>query len=136
MGKRSQLPLVLAHFSSQERVLDPCTRLASTPALMVSCESATQGCPPPNPALNKIPPRTVGPPWAGWVPPPQQRAAQQRDEGLQLKLWLTRVQRWMLPAWRDRGTVGMPYLDIPDAHAAVHPRGAELRAVGLPTCQH
>ena len=36
----------------------------------------------------------------------------------------------------DCCTVGTPYLDIPDAHAAVHPCGAELRAVGLPARQH
>lgn len=61
---------------------------------MVSCESATQGCLPLSPGLKEIPPRTVGPPWAGWAPPPQQSAAQQRGEGLQLELRLTRVRCW------------------------------------------
>lgn len=32
--------------------------------------------------------------------------------------------------------MGTPHLDVPDAHAAVHPRGAELRAVGFPPRQH
>ena len=46
------------------------------------------------------PTQACGTPVAGWAPPPQQRAAQQQGEGLQLELWLTSVlQRWVLPAW-------------------------------------
>lgn len=45
--------------------------------------------------------------------------------------------RWFNAGYsQPEGSMGIPYLDIPDAHAPVHPRGAELRALVLPTCQH
>lgn len=48
-----------------------------------------------------------------------------------------REGRWFDAGYSQPGdSMGIPYLDIPDAHATVHPRGAELGALVLPTRQH